>query len=128
MPIGKNAIRRVENNGYSNVKSSAPDMENSSVVVPVGPAEAEGTKETLAEETVTAVPAKPTKKRGRPSKAAKAEPVSAAEEKPAKTERAPAKRAPRRAGKKAAVPAKPKTGKNGFERVEIGTEMPYWLL
>ena len=29
MPIGKNAIKRVENNGYSKVKSSAPDMENS---------------------------------------------------------------------------------------------------
>jgi len=29
MPIGKNAIKRVINNGYSNVKTSAPDMENS---------------------------------------------------------------------------------------------------
>ena len=29
MPIGKNAIKRVENNGYSKVKTSAPDMENS---------------------------------------------------------------------------------------------------
>ena len=32
MPIGKNAIKRVENNGYSNVKTSAPDMENSNVI------------------------------------------------------------------------------------------------
>ena len=32
MPIGKNAIKRVENNGYSNVKTTAPDMENSSVI------------------------------------------------------------------------------------------------
>ena len=31
MPIGKNAIKRVINNGYSNVKSEAPDMENSEV-------------------------------------------------------------------------------------------------
>ena len=31
MPIGKNALKRVENNGYSNVKSAAPDMENSVV-------------------------------------------------------------------------------------------------
>ena len=31
MPIGKNAINRVANNGYSNVKSTAPDMENSVV-------------------------------------------------------------------------------------------------
>lgn len=29
MPIGKNAIKRVENNGYSKVTTSAPDMENS---------------------------------------------------------------------------------------------------
>ena len=31
MPIGKNSIKRVANNGYSNVKTSAPDMENSTV-------------------------------------------------------------------------------------------------
>ena len=33
MPIGKNAIKRVSNNGYSKVASSAPDMENSTVSV-----------------------------------------------------------------------------------------------
>ena len=38
MPIGKNAIKRVENNGYSKVKSTAPDMENSEVVVAIEPA------------------------------------------------------------------------------------------
>ena len=32
MPIGKNAIKRVENNGYSKVETSAPDMENSHVI------------------------------------------------------------------------------------------------
>ena len=32
MPIGKNAIKRVENNGYSQVKTEAPDMENSHVI------------------------------------------------------------------------------------------------
>ena len=32
MPIGKNAIKRVAGNGYSNVKTEAPDMENSTVV------------------------------------------------------------------------------------------------
>ncbi len=31
MPIGKNALKRVSNNGYSKVASSAPDMENSVV-------------------------------------------------------------------------------------------------
>ena len=32
MPIGKNAIKRVENNGYSKVESKAPDMENSIII------------------------------------------------------------------------------------------------
>ena len=32
MAIGKNAIKRVENNGYSKVATAAPDMENSSVI------------------------------------------------------------------------------------------------
>ena len=32
MPIGKNAIKRVSNNGYSNVATSSPDMENSTVL------------------------------------------------------------------------------------------------
>ena len=31
MPIGKNAIKRVSNGGYSNVQTSAPDMENSTI-------------------------------------------------------------------------------------------------
>lgn len=32
MSIGKSAIKRVENNGYSKVKTAAPDMENSHVI------------------------------------------------------------------------------------------------
>jgi len=32
MPIGKNAIKRVENNGYSKVETKAPDMQNSHVI------------------------------------------------------------------------------------------------
>ena len=32
MPIGKNSLKRVTNNGYSAVKTAAPDMENSTVV------------------------------------------------------------------------------------------------
>ncbi len=32
MPIGKNSIKRVADNGYSKVNSSAPDMENSTVI------------------------------------------------------------------------------------------------
>lgn len=32
MPIGKNALKRVTNNGYSKVAVSAPDMEHSEIV------------------------------------------------------------------------------------------------
>ena len=35
MPIGKNALKRVSNNGYSAVKTSSPDMENSTVIEPM---------------------------------------------------------------------------------------------
>lgn len=31
MPIGENALKRVENNGYSKVSTACPDMENSTV-------------------------------------------------------------------------------------------------
>ena len=34
MPIGKNSIKRVANNGYANLESRAPDMENSVVEHP----------------------------------------------------------------------------------------------
>ncbi len=37
MPIGKSAIKRVTNNGYSNVKTKAPDMENSTVIANPSP-------------------------------------------------------------------------------------------
>lgn len=37
MPIGKNSIKRVANNGYSNVKTQAPDMENSTVIANPSP-------------------------------------------------------------------------------------------
>ena len=37
MPIGKNSIKRVANNGYSAVKSNAPDMQNSTVIANISP-------------------------------------------------------------------------------------------
>ena len=37
MPIGKNSIKRVANNGYSRVVSAAPDMENSTVIANPSP-------------------------------------------------------------------------------------------
>ncbi len=111
MPIGKNAIKRVENNGYSKVQTSAPDMENSHVIANPDPQ--------VLEKLVTPVEeaAKPApKKRGRKPAVKAAEPVQ--EPKSAPKAKAPAK-------KKAAKPA---PEKNGFERVEVGTDMPYFLL
>ena len=155
MPIGKNAIKRVENNGYSNVASSAPDMENSIVAEPAlseQKAAPAATAETLPEAKMTsAEPAK--RRRGRPVKekpvkeetadasptaaAPKRRPAKAAEKKTAKaaentaaeakTEKAADKQAkPARTRKTAAKAAK--NEKNGFARVELGGEMPYWLL
>jgi hypothetical protein len=90
MPIGKNAIKRVENNGYSKVKTNAPDMENSHVIA------------NISEEVMEKIVAPVEKKTAAKKPAAK---------KPA--------------AKKATVK---KVEKDGFERVEVGTEMPYYLL
>lgn len=57
MPVGKNALKRVTNNGYSKVRASAPDMENSEIVN-TEPKEAEEKLETVA--TVKASPKKNT--------------------------------------------------------------------
>ena len=96
MAIGKNAIKRVENNGYSNVKTATPDMENSHVIANPDPQVTE--KLIALVETATAVKKTPAKK--------------------------PATKKP--TVKKTAV--KPADKKNGFERVGLGTEMPYYLL
>ena len=82
MSIGKSAIKRVTNNGYSQVKTDAPDMQNSSVIPApsqevmdkiVTPIEKKTTKKSTAKKTVT-------------------------------------------------------QSKNGFERVEVGENLPYYLL
>lgn len=93
MPIGKNAIKRVENNGYSKVASSAPDMENSHVIANPDPQ--------VVEKLVAPV-----------EEGAKTTAKKSASKKPA------AKKTP---AKKTAV-------KDGFLRVEVGSDMPYYLL
>ena len=98
MPIGKNAIKRVKNNGYSNVETSAPDMENSVIANP---------DPQVIEKMVKPVEEKTAKK---------------ACAKKATAKKAPAKKpAKKPAAKKAPV-------KDGFARVEVGTQMPYYLL
>ena len=98
MPIGKNAIKRVENNGYSNVKTAAPDMENSSVIAKPD--------EQVVEKMIAPVE--------------KATATKTAAKKPA-TKKAPAKKP---VAKKAPVAPV----KEGFEKVGVGESMPYYLL
>ena len=92
MPIGKNAIKRVENNGYSKVETNAPDMEHSVIANP----------DPQVVETLVAPVEKKTKKR------------------------APAKK--KTAAKKPAKCAVERVADDGFKRVEVGGEMPYYLL
>ncbi len=106
MPIGKNAIKRVENNGYSKVKSNAPDMENSTVIAKIS--------EEVVEKMV-----KPVEEKTKAKTAVK-KPVAKASA--AKT---PAKKSTKTAAKK---PAAKKAEKDGFVRVSLGNEMPYYLL
>ena len=96
MPIGKIAIKRVENNGYSNVKTSAPDMENSSVIAKPDEQVVEKLIAPVEEATAKKATAKKTTVKKAPAK------------KPAAKKTAPAK--------------------DGFERVELGASMPYYLL
>ncbi len=123
MPIGKNAIKRVTNNGYSKVESSAPDMENSSVIANID--------QQVVEKIIAPVEKKT---------AAKKAPVKKAPVKKASAKKAPAKKVapvveepvekaaeavkPKRKYTRKSVPAK----KEGFERVEVGAQMPYYLL
>lgn len=69
MSIGKSAIKRVENNGYSKVKTNAPDMQNSSVIAApaeevmekmVAPVEAKTAKKCAAKTTAKKPAAKKT--------------------------------------------------------------------
>ena len=90
MPIGKNAVKRVENNGYSKVQSAAPDMENSNVIANV-------------DEQVMQVMVKPVEE--------------AVEKKPA-CKKSTAKKST----------AKKNKVKNGEEKVELGKDLPYYLL
>ncbi len=145
MPIGKNALKRITNNGYSNVATAAPDMENSVVeeapVINEIPSVSTPTEETSIRSTAA-------KKRGRPAKAKAETEGTAPEAKPegkkrgrpakANIEKKMAKTDPKRRGRK---PGKTSTGtvkpekkaKNKPEEkshsyINIGGEMPIHLL
>lgn len=108
MPIGKNAIKRVSNSGYSNVQTSAPDMENSTI------AKAEEAPKTEAPKTEAPKVDAPK---------AQAPKIEA----PATTpEVAPKKTAPKKTAKKPVKKSEPT--KQGFVHLAIGDDLPYYLL
>ena len=106
MPIGKNAIKRVTNNGYSNVNTSAPDMENSVV--------AEEKKETPKKKST-----KP-----QPSKAPKKESTSKKAPTPKKSMETEPELAPVKTAEKVIASAK----REGDGYVNIGGNLPDHLL
>ena len=114
MPIGKSALKRVENNGYSAVKTSAPDMENSTVVEKKSAPVSQKT----AKETV--------KKPAAAKKTAKKPEAKKPEAKKPAAKKAPAKIGETKAPVVKAVETA--TGKDGFEKVSLGGEMPVYLL
>ena len=58
MSVGKNAIKRVANDGYANVKSVAPDMENSNVIANPAPQVVEKLIKPVEEKTAKKTPVK----------------------------------------------------------------------
>ena len=139
MPIGKNALKRVSNNGYSKVNTEAPDMEDSVIVleevveIPV----IELPVEVPVVEEATPAP----KKRGRPAKKAEAEPVAEPTPAPKKRGRPAKKAEEEKLQPKKPVARKPKsepkkeekvtddvTHPDGFVKVSCGMDMPAYLL
>ena len=108
MPLGKNSIKRAANNGYSNVKNAAPDMENSEVL------------ETKTEAVLTSTPKKATRK------TCVKEPVIA----PTETKEIipPVEKSAPKKKPTAKKTAKKTESVDGFKRVSFGEEMPYYLL
>ena len=100
MPIGKNSIKRVKNGGYSNVKTSAPDMENSTVIANVSPEVIEKMVPSAKKTTSKKTDGAPAKKQTGAKKTADTKPKSKAV----------------------------KNDKDGFIRVSLGCDLPDYLL
>lgn len=122
MPIGKNSIKRVQNNGYSAVKTAAPDMENSTVVA----AEPEKSDKNVpvSKKSVGKTKAVTAKKSAKTTdKDAKKKAIGATDKKKA-TGKPVAKTSPT---EKAAA-AVAQTVRVGDGYVNLGGNMPYYLL
>ena len=123
MPIGKNAITRVTNNGYSSVKSEAPDMENSAPVVENKVAEKKEAAKKSAPKTAAKVATKTTPKST--TKTTKAAPKAA-------PKKAAPKSAPQKSLEKEPTLAPVNTAKKVVgkecEYYGVGDELPVYLL
>ena len=120
MPIGKNALKRVSNNGYSNVKTSAPDMENSEVQ--------ESKKEAAKKPTEKKAVPKPAAAEKKSTEKKEASGVKK-EEKEAKKPLAKKPAQKKTKSEIAPVAANEETSHpDGFVRIAFGDDMPIHLL
>ena len=121
MPIGKNAIKRVTNNGYSNVKTAAPDMENS-VEVKEAPA-------LVAEEKVSAKKtAVKTPSKAAETKKATGTKKTAVTKAPKKSMEAEPELSPVKTVERVVKKTSKAQKRQGDGYVNLGGELPYYLL
>ena len=117
MPIGKSAINRITNNGYSSVKTDAPDMENSTVLTNPSP---EVIEKMIPSSKTLAPKAKKTAsaaKKSTPNKKSPTEKNTAA-----KKNSAP------KAKQASTSKTENSEEKNGFVYINVGQELPVHLL
>lgn len=132
MPIGKNSLKRVSNNGYSKVNTSAPDMENSEISLVA--AAAEVTEERLRPKTEK----KPSenKESSKKTDSKKAAPKKAVAKKTPAAPKKAASAAKRSTAQKAESPVEQPTSVSldasekrcGEGYVNLGGSLPYYLL
>ena len=117
MPIGKNALKRVSNNGYSKVNTSAPDMEHSEI-------------EPKKAEPIEAIPAKAAPKKNTAPKEKKPPVKKPVTEKATskKIEEKPSAKAEPKNEKKVDNKTKEVTHPDGFVRFGLGDNLPTHLL
>ena len=125
MPIGKNSIKRVTNNGYSKVKAEAPDMENSTVVTekPAEPQKQEAPKAKKSSPKKASSPkAEPKAKAEKP----KTEPKTTKAKAPKKSMESEPDLAPVKTLEKITSTQNEEEKDDSY--VNIGGKMPYYLL
>ncbi len=129
MAIVKNAIKRVENNGYSNVKTAAPDMENSHVIANISEEVMEKMVKPVEEKTAKkAAGKKPETKKAPACKKATCKKTTEKKSDTFVKEEIAVTATKKPETKKAPVKKAVKAKKPAVEKVELGNDMPYYLL